>query len=161
MLGKIFDFLSVDTEKDNCVQALKSFNLPITGSTWWAKYPKRAVEEIYKMKENTSASLRCTGNQLVWEERVVNNFGATFVISIKSMENHPFAAPKVFLKSPCVEPHRDRHMYKDGSLCLFKPEFYSSRMSILEIRNLSCSWCFCYSAYKNTGKWSGAEEFHF
>ena len=161
MLGKIFSDFFVDTEKNNCLQALRACNLPMTENTWWVRYPKRAVEEIYKMKEHTNASLSSRGKQIVWRERIVNNFGNTFVISIESQETHPFSAPKVFLKQPCIENSRDKHMWKDGSLCLFKPASYSSNMRILEIRNLACSWCFCYSAYKNTGTWVGAEEFHF
>lgn len=155
----MFKFLFSDEEKKKCLDTLSRYGLPVRGSYWWVRYPKRAVDEVNRMR-NTNAKLIFNDNKLFWEEWITNDYGTPFLISIESEENHPFKEPDVFLKEPKLEHHERKHMYSDGSLCLFRPEEFSSRMTILDIRNMAASWCFCYESYVNTGNWPGAEAPH-
>lgn len=156
MLLKLFD----NFEKKKCLEVLGAYGLTTQGNYWWVRYPKRAVDEIFKMQKSTSASLSIDDDILGWKEWIVNNFDSQFRILIKTQENHPYEMPKVFLKEPYVKPSNEIHMYKDGSLCLMHPDSFNSRISILEIRNLAAAWCFCFEAYANTGKWPAAEYKH-
>ncbi len=136
-----------------------SFGLPVDDdSSWWVKNPARAYLEITRMDENSNAILIEDLGQLHWIEDITNNFGTTFQILIKAMDNHPFSAPQAYVIEPDIS--RAPHRYKDGSLCLFRPEEYSNKMTILSIRNLACAWCFAYEAYQNTGEWPAAEAPH-
>jgi len=65
------------------------------------------------------------------------------------------------MKDPELEEEYDKHVYPDKSLCLFRPEAYSSNMSILDIRNVTASWIHCYEIYLNTGEWTAAEAGHY
>ena len=148
-------------EKKKYLDILNEIALPIESKEyWWARYPKRACEEIYKLKENTNAFMETSGNRLIWKEEIINNFGSAFVISIETNSKYPFSMPKTFLLKPHIEPSDDKHMFKDGSLCLMHPSSYNSRISILQIRNQASAWCFCIEAYANTGKWPAAEYSH-
>lgn len=149
-----------DNDREEYLSTLSKCGIPVCGHYWWTRYPKRAVEEIEGMLEHSKAVLDCRGNRLIWEESIVNNFGRVFVFSIEAGGNYPFTAPKVFLKEPYITPSDGKHIYGDSSLCLFRPEAYSSRMRILNIRHIACSWCFCIDAYERTGEWPGAEAVH-
>ncbi|MBT6562549.1 MAG: hypothetical protein HON76_08480 [Candidatus Scalindua sp.] len=143
------------------LEILEECGLSLTSpDLWWKKYPKRAVEEIYKMQENTHSTFFCKGKQLIWEVQMINDFGSYFLISIETDSGYPFTAPKVFMKDPELEADYCMHVYSDKSLCLFRPEVYSSSMSILDIRNVAASWIHCYEIFLNTGEWAGAEADH-
>ena len=136
------------------------YSLPVDNKEdWWVRFPKRALDEIIRMEENTNAELFVHYNQLIWEETIENNFGEVFKFSIETQPNHPFTPPKVFLLH--ADSNVQAHRWGDRSLCLFKPEAYNSNMSVLQIRNLACSWAFCATAYENNGgEWVGAEAEH-
>ena len=159
MINSFFDGLG-GGDRASCFEVLKAYGLPTVSGYWWTSYPERAVKEIYMMQENTNAILNRHKDRLLWDEVIVTNFGGEFRFSINTYPGFPYKMPKVFVLEPCVGTGASRHVYEDESLCLFKPEFYYSSMSILEIRNLACAWCFCYEAYQDTGEWPGAEEKH-
>ena len=50
------------------------------------------------------------------------------------------------------------HRGPDGNLCLFEQAVYSTKMSILDIRNHACAWCWAYEIYLKTGDWPAAEH---
>ena len=123
-------------------------------------HPKRCVEEIYKMNENTNAELEINETELIWNERINTNFGLPYFLRIHSGAFYPYQAPKVYAFDENSEPFSADHQYKDGSLCLFEPKEYHSNISILEIRNMACSWLFSYEGKILTGEWLGAEADH-
>jgi len=149
-----------DSEHEKSLELLiDAYGLPIDDSSnWWVKHPKRAIEEIFLMEENTNSLFRVRGNQLVWEESIKTNFGQTYRISIESQPEHPFSIPKVFVLMPHITGNI--HRYNDGSLCLFHPDDYFSEMTILDIRNKAVAWCFCHDAHEQTGEWPAAERPH-
>lgn len=157
----MFEDLFFSEEKKKSLEILRMCALPTNSNEyWWVRYPKRAVEEIYKMEENTNAGFFHKGGKLIWEEDIISNFKTSFLISIETNSKHPFFPPMAFVKEPKIECGETGHMYGNGSLCLFRPEEYSTSMSILDIRCMACSWCFCFEAYVNSGKWAGAEAPH-
>lgn len=156
MLFKLFD----NFEKKKCLEILSEHGLTVRGDHWWIRYPKRGIQEIFAMLQNTNATLVRCDEKLIWRETITNNFSSNFTISIEARENHPHEMPKVHLDQPQIEPSNKIHMYKDGSLCLMHSNEYNSRISILEIRNLAAAWCWCIEVYTNTGEWPAAEFKH-
>lgn len=146
---------SNNDEKSQCLQILNECG--IYGSGWWTRYPKRAVEEIYKMHENTNAVLKTEGSKLIWEEELFNNFNTYFKISIEAGSNFPFEMPDTYVRNSGIDISRAKHMYSGSRLCLMHPSEYHSYISVLEIRNLAAAWCFCAEAYIETGEWPAAE----
>ena len=91
-----------DSEKEKCLDVLRECGLPVTGF-WWGRFPRRAIEEIYKMEENTSAIFSHREGKLIWEEEIINNFGTGFLISIETGSNYPFSPPKVYVKESGID----------------------------------------------------------
>jgi len=149
-----------DSEHEKSLELLiDGYGLPIDDlSNWWVKHPKRAIEELYLMEENTNSIFHVRGSQLIWEETIVNNLGQAYRLSIESQPEHPFSIPKVFVLSPHITAAA--HRYHDGSLCLFHPDDYRSDMTLLSIRGLASAWCFCHGIYEQTGEWPAAERPH-
>ena len=125
-------------------------------SCWWVKYPNRALQEIDKMYVGTNAALSYSGKKLIWDEVIKNNFGTQFYISIVT-ENYPHKMPKVFVKEAEIRFRRGKHIYGDGSLCLLHPDDYNSNISILQMRNLGCAWCWAVEVYIETKEWPTSE----
>lgn len=123
---------------------------------WWSKYPKRALDEMYKMSQSTNAVAHPVGSKMVWRESITTDFGSYYSLSIET-EGYPHKAPKVFVTNKSVPKGHTTHVNSDGSLCLQHPSAYSSGTSVLQIRNRACAWCFAYDAYLATGKWPAAE----
>lgn len=153
--------MSFKEDKKYFLDILSSIGLPVTyPEYWWVRYPKRAVQEISVMKENTNADFVHRGNKLIWEEKIMNNFDSYFLISIQTGADFPFTMPKAFVIHPKIECDPTIHIYREGNLCLMHPDTYHSKMLILETRNLSAAWCFSYEAYLHTGKWPAAQHKH-
>tara|TARA_B100000315_G_C14544659_1_gene572645 strand:- start:1209 stop:1670 length:462 start_codon:yes stop_codon:yes gene_type:complete len=149
-----------DNEKNKCLNALEELGFSKNKNCWIWKYPKRAIMELGLMKINTNSEFSQEGNRLIWTEYITNNFGSQFLISIEA-KDYPFKMPKAFVKEPYIKPSHDKHMYtEDGSICYMHPNSYISKISILEIRNQICSWCFCIEVFSNTGKWPAAAARH-
>ena len=149
-----------NNEKQKALEILEAYRLPTGGRYWWTQYPKRAVEEIVKLEDNTNARMTIKDGKLAWTEEIVNNFGTRFLISFTADKNHPYTAPKFNVIEPTLSEREKIHTWNDGSLCLMKPNEYSSSMTILEVRNIAAAWCFCVEAYANTDVWPGAEAPH-
>jgi len=158
----MFGDLFVDKEKEKCLQVLGEYGLPTAGYYWWVSYPKRAIDEIYRMHENTNAVFFREERKLIWEEVITNEFDSRFLIAIETDSTFPFTQPSVYVKESDVDLKDAKHKYDNGSLCLFTPSAYSSKMTILQIRNLACAWCFCADIYLRTDKkeWPAAEAGH-
>lgn len=140
------------------LQILANKGLPTNSQAcWWVKYPKRALQEIRTMERNTNAYLTYYGNKLIWEEVVKNNFNTRFYISIET-EGYPHKMPRVFVKDSDIKFKRRKHTYKDGSLCLMESSEYNSRLSVLQIRNQACAWCWAVEVYTHTKSWPAAEH---
>lgn len=149
-----------NSERDKALEILRHCGLPTQGDFWWVRYPVRAVEEIYKMRENTNAIMSRVGQILEWDEWITNNFGNVFQIKIEIDQSFPSFMPEVYLEYPKLDNDNVPHSFGDGSLCLMHEDDYSSKMSILDIRNAACAWCWCYDLYKQTGEWPAAERAH-
>ena len=133
---------------------LKLANLPLDRG-WWSRFQNRAESELNKMANGTKAQISVEGNKLKFKERIITNFGSVFIISIVTLD-FPHKMPKAYVLSPKITANI--HRYGDGSLCLMSQSSYTSSMSILQIRNLACAWCFCYEGFLATGKWHAAEH---
>jgi len=146
-------------DKESAREYLRDLGIPMDSSSyWWVKYPIRAFNELQKMHDNTNAVINFRDGQMGFYEFIQNNFGTEYCIRIAVQDNHPFAMPKVYIVEP--EISTSMHMYGDGHLCLMHPDDHSGNMSILDIRNLAATWCFCFEVYKNTGDWPAAEYNH-
>lgn len=140
------------TQTADALAILKYNGFP-TSHGWWSRKPLRAVDELMRMVEHTNATAYARGDTIVWEELVQNNYGTSYDLEIIAGSNYPWTPPKVYAPGTTTT----RHNWSDGSLCLFKPEVYSSNWTILDVRNQACSWFFAYETYKNTGSWPTAE----
>ena len=151
-----------NSERNKALEILiEAFDLPIHKDHWFSRYPIRAVEEFYKLNEGSEVSIRWDGGNIICEEMIISNFNNIHEYLIKVSREFPFEMSKVFLIDPKVSYESDPHLYPDDSLCLIHPDDYQSRISLLEIRNMIASWCFCYDAYNlNGGNWVGAEHRH-
>jgi hypothetical protein len=150
--------MSFWNKTENYHQILEEdFGLPLDDEDyWWVRRKKRAVSELRKMEKNTNAVVFDNLDELVWEEEIVNNFGTCFTILITAGPNYPFSMPKVCLEDSEIDVDDVDHLYAGGELCLMHPDRYNSRMSILQFRNMACSWVLCAEIQVETGKWPGA-----
>ena len=147
--------------KEEYLERLQSNGLPIDDEDyWWVKFPERALDEIFKMQENSNSVLSVDGDKLVWHFETTTNFGNTYIQAIAAGSGFPFKQPTAYVLEPEITPYNKIHMFKGGVLCLFVPEEYHSNLSVLELRNKSAAWCFAYDTFVNTGVWGGAEAPH-
>lgn len=136
---------------------LSSKGLPTDSNNyWWVRYPKRAISEIEKMNKSTNAAYKCVGRKLIWDEVIKNNFKTQFYISIETVD-YPQKMPAVYIKESEIKFKRNKHMFKGGKMCLMHQDDYNSKISILEIRNMACAWCWAVEVYTHTNKWPTAE----
>jgi len=74
-------------------------------------------------------------------------------------KRHP---PKVYVLKPSI-PEGSKHIWKDGSLCLYKPSNFQWERNMNIERDLFpsiCTWLYHYSIWKKTGNWIGEEAIH-
>lgn len=102
----------------------------------------RLDQERTLMKKHTQAR-ECTfeGN-LAFEETIETNFGLPFTFRIVVPSNFPVAAPRVYCLSPEVPHTLEYHTYSDGHLCLYQPGEWSTRTTLVDVRNWTCEWAF-------------------
>ena len=70
--------------------------------------------------------------------------------------------PKVFIIEPKLIT-RVKHIYKDGSLCLYKPSNWQWHSSMVFSKDLFpniCTWIYFYEIWRDTGEWIGEEASH-
>jgi hypothetical protein len=82
-----------------------------------------------------------------------------YLIKISYQE---YTAPKVEVISPAIHPD-GKHIYPDGSLCLYFPEDHPWRGANLLARTLvawAAEWLYCYEVLRATGEWIGEEAPH-
>ena len=71
-------------------------------------------------------------------------------------------APKVFILNPDL-PKSTNHMYKDRSLCLYKPSNWQWQNYMQFDQDLFpniCTWLYHYEVWLKTGNWYGEEAAH-
>lgn len=74
----------------------------------------------------------------------------------------PYAAPKVEVVSPALHPN-SKHVFPDGSLCLYYPQDHHARGANLLAPKLivwTAEWLYCYEIWRATGEWIGEEAPH-
>lgn len=150
----------ISAEEETYLDILEECGLPDDENAFWVKYPDRFLQEVRKMVDNTNAVATYEDGKLVWIEDVINNFDTPFTIGITVSPSFPFSKPDVFVLAPDISPSNDKHMHGNGSLCLLHPDEFHSGMSILDFRNMACSWLMCFEVYKESGKWPAAEHPH-
>lgn len=144
-------------ERQSCEEAVKAYGLQNCG--WCGRFPERTVLEVHKLVNNTSAQISSKKDTLIIKERLTNNFGTSFLMRIEA-KDFPFKMPKAFIESPRIKARAGKHFYKDGSICLFHPQEWNSRYSLLKVRNHVAAFCFCLTAYQKTGLWPASEKWH-
>lgn len=71
-------------------------------------------------------------------------------------------APKVYVIEP-VLPKTTKHLYKNGSLCLYKPTNWRWQNNMQFDEDLFptiCTWLYHYEVWRDTGNWLGEEAEH-
>lgn len=72
-------------------------------------------------------------------------------------------APKIFIVSPKIVHSKAPHLYKDSSLCLYKPTLWSweNKMSFTkELFPQVCLWLYYYEVWRQTNVFFGEEAAH-
>lgn len=151
--------MNILSDKDQALEILRMYGLPIDSRNWWTRYPVRAAEEIYKMEHNTVAQMTVDGLKLIWVILIITDQGTKRTFYIETLE-FPHCAPKVYGIDPVTKCDFKRHIHSGGNLCLYHPDEYSPNMSILDHRNLSASWSHCVEEYDRTGTWPADEYKH-
>ena len=73
-----------------------------------------------------------------------------------------YTAPKVEVILPKLHPNT-KHIYPDGSLCLYHPQDHPWRgVNILASTLVvwTAEWLYCYEVWRATGEWIGEEAPH-
>ena len=88
------------------------------------------------------------------------NFGNHYGIRIAVPDGYPYSIPSI-----TVEPAPDsdcRHVYRDGSICVMKPEQWSKTYSLALLVAKTALWLNKYDLWKSMGKgrWPGKEQRH-
>jgi hypothetical protein len=142
-----------------CARVRSTLLTPVRlAAPWWEQYPARAESEIDQMEANTNATWTIENGHVVWNETVMNNYGAVFEIAVVCQQNHPFDPPQAFVLDPEIVPDLKYHMFPDGHLCLSAPGELDSHATALTIRNLACAWVTLYETYMRTGLWDAREH---
>jgi hypothetical protein len=140
--------------RSQAAQLLQEVGFPL--GHWCCQIPERIINEIEKMERNTNARYYIEGDDLIFVENIITNFGTSYGIAIVVSSGYPYVQPKAYAPGIATT----KHIFSDGSLCLFAPTSYKTNMSLLDIRNQTCAWCFAYEAHRATGEWPAAEEKH-
>lgn len=72
------------------------------------------------------------------------------------------SAPKIFLIEPIL-PKTTKHLYRDGSLCLYKSANWQWQNDMKFDEALFpdiCTWLYHYEVWCDTGNWYGEEAPH-
>ena len=148
-----------ESEKEKALSILMDFGIPTDGSIpWVCQYPVRAVEEIVKMNNATSADLEVNGRQLIWEESILNDLENLYLLKIVVYSTYPFTHPDVFVEYPEIE--HSEHQYENGRLCLIHGDDYNPKMPVLWFRNQAVLWTVMSDLYIETGQWDAPEYSH-
>ncbi len=148
-----------ETEKDKALSILRDFGIPTDGSIPWVyQYPVRAVEEIVKMDNATSADLTVNGRQLIWEESILNDLENLYLLKIVVYSTYPFTMPEVIVEYP--EINHSMHNYGQGRICLIYGDDYNPKMPILWFRNQAVLWTVMSDLYIESGQWNAPEHAH-
>lgn len=70
--------------------------------------------------------------------------------------------PKIFVTNP-VLPKETKHLYKDKSLCLYKPtnwQWQNDMQFDIDLFPNICTWLYHYEVWCDTGNWLGEEAVH-
>ena len=71
--------------------------------------------------------------------------------------------PKVFVRSPVLQPHKARHLFRDGSICPFAPwenVWLWSRDTVVDYMGHAVVWLIKWIVWDQTGVWIGPEMSH-
>jgi len=132
---------------------LDDLGYPRGSSYWWRRYPERALEEHLKMVNGTNADYRFEGGAMIWTEKIRTDFGSLHDLKVVAGPYFPSVPPKGYAPGSDSGKHR----FSDTSLCVAHPSEYSLRTSILDVRNLVCTWFFANEVHSKTGEWPTAE----
>ena len=79
------------------------------------------------------------------------------------IEYEPGCIPRVFITNPIIEPLREYHIYREGSLCLYDHRdapWYSNLKIHETIIPWTAEWLVFYELWKLTGEWHGPAAPH-
>ncbi|MGV8019133.1 MAG: hypothetical protein AB2L26_13270 [Ignavibacteria bacterium] len=91
-------------------------------------------------------------------EGILNPKGTEYLVQIIYGK---FAHPKVFVLCPELKPNK--HLYKDGSLCIYKRSELKWRKELLVTKYiipLTAMWLYFYEIFLLTDEWLGPEAPH-
>lgn len=128
-------------------------------SPWYNENKKRFVYEkdIMNKKHNLFELKKKEDDQIYWRGALRTIRGNYYAIDIVYPDDFPYSPHKVYIKSP--KNIETKHMWSDGSLCLFKPSDRSwiNTTTASTMVTWAATWLFCYEEYKITGQWPGKE----
>jgi len=129
---------------------------------WYSEEPdrlaieKEAIEERFPQFQLRKYS---TGD-LFWFGNITTRNGNDYTIEVRYPESYPYKPPKVFPVDP--EISEAKHMYKDGSLCLFYPDdqSFTPNNTAATVIAWAAAWLHAYEVWKKAGRWPGDAVSH-
>ena len=90
---------------------------------------------------------------------LATSYGGRYVVSVAIPERYPYEMPAVFLPEHEIDP-AVHHRYREGDLCLMKPEQWSRNLSLAYLVARAAVWLNKYDAWQRQGKqrWPGNEQ---
>lgn len=91
---------------------------------------------------------------------ISTSYGNKYFVQIEvSEEKYPYVIPSVLLPHtppPSSCPHR----FNDGSLCVMRPEQWTTVLSLAFMVTRAAVWVNKFDSWKRHGKWPGKEQSH-
>lgn len=112
----------------------------------------RLALEVNLLAQVSTGSFSRSANTLFFTESI--EIGSNvFKFRITFPERYPFAAPRVHLLFPALQPSVETHMFQDGSLCLHATDEWHPQHTGIWIRNRAIGWIAALLSFSDTGQW--------
>jgi len=140
------------------------------GESWYDRMPGRLEEEKTVMHDRFAATNPSLGwveddvrdEYLGWDLTITSESGVQYTVLIVYPDNYPTAAPEPYILEPNIEPDETKHMYADGTLCLFHRDdrAWEYESTAATMTAWVGAWITAYENWVTTGYWPGNEKEH-
>jgi len=83
----------------------------------------------------------------------------SYYVRVELSSDYPYSMPKIWLLSTSL-PSNCPHQYSDGSICVMKPEQWSSTYSLAFMIAKTALWINKFEYWQSNHYWPGKEQLH-
>jgi len=83
----------------------------------------------------------------------------SYYVRVELSSSYPYSMPSIWLPHTTI-PSNCPHQYKDGNICVMKPEQWSSTYSLAFMIAKTALWINKFEFWESNGYWPGREQQH-